>query len=587
MNATELLAMYERVADSPDAVGKLRMFVLDLAVRGRLVEQSTADEPAAKLLHRIDRGRTILRKFETVEAQEFYTPLSHLPAGWAWTTVDCLASDAESAITDGPFGSELKTSHYIEHSEFRVIRLQNIGTEGFRDEHRSYVDEDRFNRLRKHQVQPGDLVVAGLVDPRLRCCQVPADIGMALVKADCYRFAVHNFVVSGYLLRYLNSPWAQNFAVVHHHGMTLTRIGLGNFRRIPVPLPPFAEQQRIVAKVDELMALCDQLEAGRTEREAKRDRFAAASLARLNAPDPDKFQMDVRFALNVLPSLSARRDQVKQLRQTILNLAVRGKLVPQDPSDEPATKLLTRLATSAPAVAEVNRAVPFESPAGWHWATMRHLVLQSDAGWSPKTEDHPRTGNAWGVLKVSAVSWGAFQSSENKEVLPGTQPRLQAQVQRGDFLISRANTAELVARSVIVEEDPVNLMMSDKIVRLRLSSAVDPQFICILNNSANFAREHYARLASGVSPSMKNVSRDVILDLPVPVPPAGEQQRIVAKVRVLMMLCDHLEASLAARDSTCSRLLDALLHEVLEPPRSAAASCSLFTEDETGGVRCR
>ena len=116
--------------------------------------------------------------------------------------------------------------------------------------------------------------------------------------------------------------------------------------RLPFPLPPLAEQHRIVAKVDELMALCDRLEAARAEREATRDRLAAASLARLNAPDPDTFHDDARFALDALPALTTRPDQIKQLRQTILNLAVRGKLVPQDPNDEPASELLKRIANA-------------------------------------------------------------------------------------------------------------------------------------------------------------------------------------------------------------------------------------------------
>ncbi len=79
----------------------------------------------------------------------------------------------------------------------------------------------------------------------------------------------------------------------------------------PFPLPPLAEQHRIVAKVDELMGLCDRLEAARAGREAVRDRLAAASLARLNAPDPETFQDDARFALGALPALTTRPDQIK------------------------------------------------------------------------------------------------------------------------------------------------------------------------------------------------------------------------------------------------------------------------------------
>jgi type I restriction enzyme S subunit len=89
------------------------------------------------------------------------------------------------------------------------------------------------------------------------------------VKADCYRFSVHSQACARFALHYLNSPTAQEFAAAHHHGMTLTRIGLGNFRRIPFPLPPLPEQHRIVAKVDELMALCDQIETQLTTTQSE------------------------------------------------------------------------------------------------------------------------------------------------------------------------------------------------------------------------------------------------------------------------------------------------------------------------------
>jgi type I restriction enzyme, S subunit len=154
---------------------------------------------------------------------------------------------------------------------------------------------------------------------------------------------------------------------------------------------------------------------------------------------------------------------------------------------------------------------------------------------------------------------------ENKQVLPGTEPRLQAEVKRGDFLISRANTAELIARAVIVDEEPIKLMMSDKIVRLHLSASCDHRFVWIVNNYADFSREHYVQHASGVSPSMKNVSRGVILTLPFPLPPLAEQHLIVAKVGELMTLCDRLEAVLTTTVDTRRRLLEALFAEALAP----------------------
>jgi type I restriction enzyme S subunit len=235
MNAERLLAQYEQIADAPDAIDRLRRFVLDLAVRGKLVPQDPTDEPASELLKRLHRERTHKRKFAQIDEDELEAPLPDLPAKWLWTTADQISADDDNSITDGPFGSQLKTDHYIQEAGFRVIRLQNIGGGTFRADHHSYIDQSRYERLSKHHVRAGDLVVAGLVDPSVRCCEVPDDIGPALVKADCYRFAVHPKLSSRFALHFLNSPLAQDFAAVHHHGMTLTRIGLGNFRRIPIP----------------------------------------------------------------------------------------------------------------------------------------------------------------------------------------------------------------------------------------------------------------------------------------------------------------------------------------------------------------
>jgi type I restriction enzyme S subunit len=190
--------------------------------------------------------------------------------------------------------------------------------------------------------------------------------------------------------------------------------------------------------------------------------------------------------------------------------------------------------------------------------------MSSDSGWSPKTESFARQGDRPAVLKVSAVSWNSFRPQENKQLLPGVPPRLEFQVGAGDFLISRANTSELVAKAVVVGQAPLNLMLSDKIVRLRLVADCAPRYLLIVNNHAPHAREYYAREASGASPTMKNVSRQVIYRLAVPLPPLAEQQRIVAKVDELMAVCDELEESLAAGETERARLLEALLLDASE-----------------------
>jgi type I restriction enzyme, S subunit len=249
---------FTHFSENPDQVQELRNALLQLAVTGRLLEQNSLDGNGNDLLNQITQNehepQEVLPGFE----QREFTP--NLPDNWAWSTVNQLAAPIDNAITDGPFGANLKTVDYVSTPGYRVIRLQNIGGGYFRDEHRSYISEGHFKRLSKHWVFPGDLVIAGLVDPLLRCCELPLDIGPAVVKADCYRFKTHPNLSGRFIMYYLNSPLCQSFAARYRHGMTLTRIGLANFRLLPVPIPPFTEQQRIATKIDELMILCDQLE---------------------------------------------------------------------------------------------------------------------------------------------------------------------------------------------------------------------------------------------------------------------------------------------------------------------------------------
>jgi type I restriction enzyme S subunit len=343
-----------------------------------------------------------------------------------------------------------------------------------------------------------------------------------------------------------------------------------------VVLPPKAEQYRIAAKVDELMALCDQLETQHNNAAVAHEELVSQLLATLtlsqNAAD---FSANWQRIAAHFDTLFTTEASIEVLKQTLLQLAVMGKLVPQDPNDEPASELLKRIqAEKARLVAEgkikkdkllppiTDEEKPFELPQGWVWVRLGELVEKSGAGWSPNCEGHPRIGNDWGVLKVSAVSWGKFLPDENKALPITLDARLDCVVEVGDFLVSRANTAELVARSVVVEDCPPNLMLSDKIVRLRLLSFCDNRFINIANSSS-FARNYYSSVAGGTSSSMKNVTREQILNLIVGKPPLAEQHRIVAKVDELMTLCDQLKSRIIAANQLQQKLADVMVEQAI------------------------
>jgi type I restriction enzyme S subunit len=260
----------------------------------------------------------------------------------------------------------------------------------------------------------------------------------------------------------------------------------------------------------------------------------------------------------------------------IVDLAARGRLVRQCSKDEATSELLKRIRDEkyqllrsgdvrsvSPRTTISSGAMPYELPVGWSWVRFGDLILRSDSGWSPKAEGFARFDNNWGVLKVSAVSWDAFRPYENKQLLPGVIPPEQARVHRGDFLISRANTSELIAKAVVVGDEPRNLILSDKIVRLHISDHCSKAFLAMVNNHTTYARTYYAEKASGTSLSMKNISRDVIYDLLIPLPPFGEQSRIMTRVKELLDVCDLLSIRLMDARAAQRALLDATLARAL------------------------
>ena len=344
--------------------------------------------------------------------------------------------------------------------------------------------------------------------------------------------------------------------------------------RTPFPLPPLAEQHRIVAKVDELMALCDRLEAARTAQEATRDRLAVSSLARLNALDPETFQADASFALDALPALTKRPDQIKALRQTILNIAVRGKLVPQDPNDESAAELLKRIAnerTGPQAVKKARRNGEVEISslladiplaAGWRWTNIDEIALSMRYGTSTKCE-YATPGVP--VLRIPNVSDGVV-SLDDIKFGPLTEGEIRdLALNAGDLLMIRSNgSLDIVGRSAVVTADADGMAFAGYLVRLRLSLAnIKPEYIWLALNWTDVRDQIQKPIRSAVG--LKNVNLTEFGALTFPLPPLAEQHRIVAKVDALMALCDRLEAGLTATTATRRRLLDALLAEALAP----------------------
>ena len=544
MNANRLLAHYERIADAPDAIARLRRFILDLAVRGKLVEQDPNDEPASELLKRIAKDKAHLVKARKISKQVSFQPrdLSEapfgLPGSWDW----CPSTYPSYIVSDR--GKKIQTKDVVETGNFPVVDQGKMLIRGYHN------DASKVIRVKEPIVLFGDHTrETKLIDFDF---VVGAD-GVKLLHPVSLHTAYY----------FLALQW-----------LPLESRGYGrHFKLLKasfIPLPPLAEQHRIVAKVDELMALCDRLEARRAEREATRDRVAMASLVRLNDPDPDPlvFRKHAAFAIENLTPLTTRRDQIKALRQTILNLAIRGKLVEQAPNDEPAAKLLRRLRANTDGKArrkarnseDINAdEVPFECPEGWMWMKIQQ-TLNPDREISYgviKLGDEPRFGGI-PTLRCSDVRAGFIDLLGVRKVDEAIESEYaRTRLLGGEVVINIRGTLGGVA---LVPHALKGFNVAREVAVVPIANEISGAFVVYLMLSPYFW-DHIQNNLRGIA--YKGLNLGILRELPIPFPPLAEQHRIVAKVDELMALCGRLDVILATADDTRLRLLDALLHEVL------------------------
>ncbi len=561
MNAERLLQHYERIADAPDAIARLRRFILDLAVRGKLVPQDPNDEPA-KVLHAqlakqfaeqsIGKGRG--RRSE-IAAGLIYQPPYAAPAGWHWVRMGELG-ETNIGLTYSPNdlnsdGVPVLRSNNVQEGKIALDDLVRVTTEL-----KSSV-----------MVRQGDMLICARNGSRALVGKAAIIDRLPEPMAFGAFMAIFRSPINLYLHLFLTSPVFRQ-VIDEVNTNTINQITQANLRSTLVPLPPLAEQRRIVAKVDELMGLCDRLDAARAGREAARDRLAAASLARLNAPDPETFQSDARFALDALPALTTRPDQIKRLRQTILNLAVRGKLVPQDASDESAASELRKVEKlkAKQDIKKPKKIAPIEdvdkwclTPIGWVWARWDQITDWITYGFTRPME-HVNEGVP--IVTGKNVNEGQiiFETASLTPMQLFDALNEKDKPQPGDILITKDGS---IGRTAIVEAKHLPFCINQSVAVMWLRSChFDRRFLKLVLDSPQ-TQGVLSEKTAGVA--IKHISVTDLGKMVFPLPPLAEQHRIVAKVDALMALCDRLEASLAATAATRRRLLDALLAEALAP----------------------
>ena len=557
MNADRLLAAYERIADAPEAIPRLRRFILDLAVRGKLVGQDPNDEPAPELLKQIAAEKLRLVNRGKIKKPkplpEIDEQVYDIPRTWNWTRLRQIASDRGQTVPN---------------SSFTYIDVTAINKETGNITNPKILQANEAPSRARKIVRKGDVIYSCVRPYLLNVAVLDDELEPAPIASTAFAILNgHGLVLPRYLWIVLRSSFMIKCVEERMRGQAYPAIKDTDFSLLPFPLSPLAEQHRIVAKVDELMALCDGLEAARTDRETTRDRLAAASLARLNSPDPNPatFQNHAAFALEHLTPLTTRPDQIKAIRQTILNLAVRGKLVEQHPNDGQGTDLLSLLKKTRternihrlvrnrkydPTIGDAERY--FHIPNSWTWARLFEIG-HTQTGSTPTSNRVELFGDYIPFVKPGDLDGSEISCDRSGLSREGIEHSRLAPV-NSVLMVCIGATLGKLNKAI----RPVCFNQQINSLTPYLDGLTD--YVVLALKCSEFQELAWNRAGTGTLPIISKGKWEL---LPIPLPPLAEQHRIVAKVDKLMALCDRLEESLSTDDDTRRRLLAAVLHNAL------------------------
>ena len=552
------------LAGAPNGIKKLRELILELAVRGKLVPQDPSDEPASELLKRIaeEKARLVaegkIRKQKPLaEIGEEEKPFE-LPEGWEWTRL--------GEITN--FGLTTKLESIPEDAW--ILDLEDIEKDTSRLLQRARFSE-RKSLSDKNSFAKGD-VLYGKLRPYLNKVIVADEAGVCtteILPFRCYgSFEPHYFKCS------LKSPYFLGYVNSKSYGMKMPRLGTENGRQALFPLPPLAEQHRIVAKVDELMALCDRLEARQTDTASAHARLVQALLDSLTqASDAIDFAASWQRLAEHFHSLFTSESSIDALKQTLLQLAVMGKLVPQDSGDEPASELMARLRQERSAwllsrqgedpecktmlrklSSLTDASPPFPLPISWQSV---HLIDCSRLLVDCHNKTAPYVSEGIPIIRTSNIRDREFRMDDLKYVSEETYAFWSRRClpEPGDIMFTR----EAPMGEAAIIPDGAKFCLGQRTMLIRpMHDYIDNRYLLIALTEPHLLER---ASTSAIGSTVKHLRVGDVEQLNIPLPPLPEQHRIVAKLDQLMTICDQFKTRLTAARQLHERLAGALVEQ--------------------------
>ena len=555
-----LLSNLDILATAPGGVARLRELILTLAVQGKLVPQDPADEPASVLLQktRAEKDRLIaegkIRRDKPLAAIAEEEKPFGLPRGWEWTSLATIG--VINPRNDAP-----------DETLASFVQMSSIPVE-FSAAHVSEPRPWKDIKSGFTQFAEGDVGVAKITpcfeNGKSTVFQNLSN-GIGAGTTELHIVRPLGGIERRYVLLFLKTPaFLKDGEAVMTGSAGQKRLPRSYFEGKPFPLPPLPEQSRIVTRVEELMRLCDALEAKGQLEAAQHAQLVSTLLGTLTASTtPEELADHWQRVAQHFDLLLDRPAAIDALEQTLLQLAVRGLLVPQDPQDEPASALLQKIRTEKdrliatgqikqgkPLPPITDEEKPFELPVGWEWARLGEVA---DNRLGKMLDKAKNTGKRYPYLRNTNVQWRHIELDDIKEISLEAGELEEFRLLPGDLLICEGGYP---GRCAIWNEPDLEMYFQKALHRVRPRGGVAVELIAISlesDSKSGNLEQHFT------GATIKHFVGKALDRYVIPLPPLPEQSRIVARVTTLRRLCADLRQRLAERQSVQARLAEALV----------------------------
>ncbi|EGR3203173.1 restriction endonuclease subunit S [Vibrio parahaemolyticus] len=557
-------------------VKKLRELILELAVRGKLVPQDPNDEPAAVLLERIALEKAQLVKEKKIKKPKTLQTLSpeslpRLPESWTWSYMQ----DITEYVQRG------KGPKYAEEGSVRVISQKCVQNSGFDIEPARYIEEESLEKYQDERfLRENDLLWNSTGTGTVGRVNVLPSIKQKSLVADSHVTVVRPLIMnSRYIWCILMAPGVQARIDPFHEQSLVSgstkqvELNTSSVVTLPIPVAPIAEQDRIVAKVDELMELCDQLEQ-QTETSIEAHQVLVTTLldTLTNSADANELMQNWARISEHFDTLFTTEESIDQLKQTILQLAVMGKLVPQNPSDEPAAELLKRIAEekaqlvkekkikkqkALPPISEDEK--PFELPSGWEWCRLGELVNIRGGKRLPKGHALTQEPTPYVYIRVSDMKNGTISTADLHYLSKEAQEQIKNYIITSDDIYMTIVGAT-IGKCGVVPVELCGMNLTENAARLSPYSDLDKHYLHQLLSSG-FAQTQFVDKTKQVGVQKMALNR--LASTLVPLPPINQQRLIFSKLSELFDICHKLQLQITTSQDIQLHFTDAIVEQVM------------------------